>query len=59
MLGHKNIRNTLIYTHLIDWKSDDFISKVATNQKKISELIEAGFEFVLQKDGLAYFRKRK
>jgi len=27
--------------------------------KGISKLIEAGFEFVLEKDGLAYFRKRK
>jgi integrase len=58
MLGHRNIRNTLVYTHVIDWKSDEFISKVATNQKEISELIEGGFEFVLQKDALAYFRKR-
>ncbi len=23
------------------------------------KLVEAGFEYVLQKDGLAYFRKRK
>jgi site-specific recombinase XerD len=59
MLGHKNIRNTLIYTHLIDWKSDEFVSKVATSQKEITELIEAWFDFILQKDGLAYFRKRK
>lgn len=57
LLGHKNIRNTLVYTHLVNWESDEFISKVASGQKEISELIEAGFEFVLQKDGLAYFRK--
>ena len=59
LLGHRNIKNTLVYTHLVNWESDEFVSKVATSQKEISELIEAGFEFVLQKDGLAYFRKRK
>ena len=36
-----------------------FICKVTRNSDEIQELIEAGFEFVLEKDGLAYFRKRK
>lgn len=59
LLGHKNIRNTLVYTHLVNWESDEFISKVATTQKEITDLIEAGFDFILEKDGLVYFRKRK
>jgi integrase len=59
LLGHRNIRNTLVYTHLVNWESDEFISRVATDQKEIASLIESGYEFVLQKDGLAYFRKRK
>jgi integrase len=59
LLGHKNIKNTLRYTQLVDSESDDFISKVATTQKDITQLIEAGYEFILQKDGIAYFRKRK
>ena len=59
ILGHKNILNTMRYTRLIDFPSDEYVSKVATSQKEITELIEAGFEFILQKDGLAYFRKRK
>ncbi len=48
LLGHKNIQNTLVYTHLVSWESDAFVSKVATSQKEISDLIEAGFEFILQ-----------
>jgi hypothetical protein len=48
-----------MYTHLVNWESDEFVSKVATSQKEITELIEAGFEFILQKDGLACFRRRK
>jgi len=59
LLGHKNIRNTLVYTHLVNWESDEFVSKVGASQKEITELIKSGFDFILQKDGLAYFRKRK
>ena len=38
---------------------DEFICKVARTQEEIQELIEAGFDFALEKDGLLYFRKRK
>jgi integrase len=58
-LGHRSLTSTIRYTHLVNWASDEFVSKVAISQKEVTELIEAGFEFVLQKDGLAYFRKRK
>ena len=60
VLGHRNIKNTLLYTQLIKFKeNDEFVCKVARKPEEIQELIEAGFEFVLEKDGLAYFRKRK
>ena len=59
ILGHRNIMNTMRYTRLIDFPSDEFASKVATSQKEITELLESGFDFVLQEDGLAYFRKRR
>ena len=60
VLGHRNIKNTLLYTQLVKFKeNDEFICKVARTPGEIQELIEAGFEFVLEKDGLAYFRKRK
>jgi hypothetical protein len=64
-LRHKNIQNTEKYIyieHVIFGEgadSDQFISKVAETQEEIKKLIETGFEYVLQKDGLAYFRKRK
>jgi len=38
---------------------DEYTCKVARTPNEIQELVELGFEFVLQKDGLAYFRKRK
>jgi integrase len=59
ILGHRSISNTLRYVRLISFPDDEFTSKVATSQKEITELLEAGFDFILQKDGLAYFRKRK
>jgi hypothetical protein len=38
---------------------EDFHVRIATTPEEITQLLEADFEYVLQKDGLAYFRKRK
>jgi hypothetical protein len=39
--------------------ADDFHVRVANTKEEITELLEAGFDYVLQKEGLTYFRKRK
>lgn len=60
VLGHKNIKNTLVYTHLIDFREDQWVSKVAKNADEACKLAEAGFEFVCSTpDNLMVFRKRK
>ena len=59
LLGHKNIKNTLIYTQLVTFQNDDYICKVASNLKEASELIEAGYEYVCEMDNQKLFRKRK
>ncbi|MCS7124689.1 MAG: tyrosine-type recombinase/integrase [Candidatus Bathyarchaeota archaeon] len=60
LLGHKNIKNTLIYTQLVDFKrEDDYICKVATTNEEIAQLIEAGFEYVCEHNGAKFFRKPK
>jgi hypothetical protein len=62
LLGHKNIKNTLVYTQLLPFKEDDqFICKVATNVKEACELIEDGFTFVTGEysDGGKIFKKPK
>ncbi|HYA77769.1 MAG TPA: hypothetical protein VEF91_03545 [Verrucomicrobiae bacterium] len=59
MLGHKNIKDTLIYTQLVTFENADFICKVPENIKEAKELIEAGYEYVTEMDGLKLFRKRK
>jgi integrase len=59
LLGHKNIKNTLIYTQLIEFKDDEFICKVAKTVQEASELVENGFEFICAFDDAKLFRKRK
>ena len=60
MLGHKSIKNTLIYTQLIKGtEEDEFICKIARTPKGMSQLIELGFKYVCEQDGLKFFRKRK
>jgi len=62
-LGHKRIENTLLYIQLAEVifkeRNDEYTVKVASKTEEITQLLEVGFEFVCEKDGLLYFRKRK
>ena len=58
-LGHRNIKNTLIYTHLVNFQDDEWICKAAATVEEAQGLIEAGFRFEVEMDGLKLFRKRK
>jgi len=58
-LGHKNIKNTLRYVHLVNFDKEEYICKVAKTVEEASKLIEAGFEYVTEVDGVKLFRKRK
>lgn len=59
VLGHKNIKNTLKYTQLVNFEVDDYICKAATTVKQASELIETGYEYVCEMADVKLFRKRK
>ena len=59
ILGHKNINNTLMYTQLVNFKENEYVSKVAKTVKEACQLIEAGFEYVCDVNGAKIFRKRK
>lgn len=59
LLGHKRLSNTLIYTHLVNFESDDYICKAAKTVDEAKAFIEAGFEYVTEMDGVKLFRKRK
>ncbi len=62
LLGHKNIKNTLLYVQLAEelFKDEiDYVSKVAKTEAEICALIEAGFEYVCEFNGHKIFKKRK
>jgi len=61
LLGHRNIRNTLIYTQLIKLqKEDEFYSATAKTTKEAKQLIDDGFEYVCTTpEDVMLFRKRK
>jgi integrase/recombinase XerD len=61
LLGHKQLKNTEIYTHLIEFKNDDWHVAHAKDLDEEDKLIEAGFEYVRysDKDEVAIYRKRK
>jgi integrase len=60
ILGHVNIANTLIYTHLINFSnSDEWTCRTAKTIEEAKRLVEAGFEYVTEIDRVKLFRKRK
>ena len=58
-LGHKRLENTLVYTHLVNFGNEDFTCKAAKTVQEATALIEAGFEYVTEVDGVKLFRKPK
>ena len=58
-MGHKKIETTLIYTQLLNLNDDEWTVKTATNIKEATELLEAGFEYIQDIDGIKLYRKRK
>ena len=59
ILGHRSINNTLVYTHLVDFKDDDYTAKIAHSEQEVCQLIEAGFDFVCDYEGNKVFRKAR
>jgi integrase len=60
VLGHRNIKNTLIYTQLINFESDDFRSATANTASEAEKLVQTGFEYVCTTpENIMLFRKRK
>jgi integrase len=63
LLGHRDIDNTMLYVQvektLFEDDNDEFIVKTAKDPVEIKSLLEVGFQYVCEKDGLMFFRKRK
>ena len=60
VLGHKSIKNTMVYINLAGLDEDEnYICKVAATKEERINLIEGGFIFVAKERKERYFRKRK
>ena len=58
-MGHKKLETTQKYMHLMNLNDDGWTCKTAANVNEATALIEAGFQYVTEMDGLKLFKKRK
>jgi len=61
-LGHRRIENTMVYVHLaraLSTDDEDYYCKIAKTVEEARQLIETGFEYVTEFEGVKLFRKRK
>jgi hypothetical protein len=58
-LGHKNINSMMKYTQPIEFQDDDVDVSTATTVDEAKSVIAAGFEYVIEKNGIMLFRKPK
>jgi len=59
-LGHKKLETTMFYTQLIHYnEEEEYTCKTAKTIQDATQLIENGFEYITEIDGLKLFRKRK
>ena len=64
LLGHKRLENTEIYITLEktifgDPNNQEFHVKVGSHPNEIKALLEVGYEYTCEHDGVLFFRKRK
>ena len=58
-MGHKKLETVMLYAQLVDFEDDEFYSATAKTIDEAKALIEQGFEYVTEIDGIKLFRKRK
>ena len=64
LLGHKSLQSTMVYIDIEravygEHGEEEFTTRVAHKIEEDRELIEAGFEYVTERDGAKIYRKRK
>lgn len=61
-LGHKSLKSTEIYINIectiFEQSNEGFTVKVAEKPEEVKALLEVGFEYVCEKEGLIFLRKR-
>ena len=58
-LGHKNINNTIVYAQIGAFEAEEFTVRVAHSMEEDKQMIEAGFEYITEREGFKVCRKRK
>jgi integrase len=58
-MGHSRIETTLIYTKLVVFNEGEFTCATAKTVQEATALIENGFEYITEIDGVKLFRKPK
>jgi hypothetical protein len=60
-LGHKSLRYVLLHAQLSrNYESGDgYVCKEARTRQEAKQLIEEGFKYVMDNDGVSLFRKLK
>ena len=61
LLGHKSLRYVLLYAQISKNYSygDGFVCREARTKAEAKQLIEDGFDFIMDKEGVSLFRKLK
>jgi site-specific recombinase XerD len=60
LLGHKKLETTMFYVQLIVHDNEEeYTVKTATNIKEATDLLEHGFTYIQEIDGIRLYRKRK
>lgn len=60
LLGHKSLKYVLLYAQLADvYNGGGYICKEARTRQEARQLIEDGFEYVMDKEGVSLFKKLK
>lgn len=65
VLGHKAIQSTMVYINIEQAifnrlsEEDEWICKTAKTLEEVCKLIETGFQYVIEMDGVKIFKKRK
>jgi len=58
-MGHKKIETTLLYAQLLDLDSEDYHAATAKTVEEACKLVESGFQYVCEFEGIKLFRKPK